>query len=243
MAGKNLPLELGSQTVEESKMTRRFTLLLLSLFVVFVVAVPAFPSTVLITFVQANANDQTFNGDYAGLYDGKVNGVKTEFVCDDFLHNISGGESWTANVNSSAPVNPDPTTGNRFGPGTINNPLLTVLNLTQQEEYNMITWLVEQIFADPSNSNHQWGAYQGAIWAITDSAWQDGDYTASYGGLTAKGEVIAAEAYKDVPAARIVYTPAEGQPGQEFYGTEPAIPVLLGFTFVGVGMLRKRLSA
>lgn len=216
----------------------------------FVLAMPALASTIATIIFESHPSNDTYDGAYVGIYRGLVGNSKTltNFVCDDYLHTIHGGMSWSAYVNSS-----NPPTGDEFSPGSITDPDVT--GITQQlQEYNMITWLVEQIFLDPSNSKGQWGAFSGAIWSITDDAWANGNdptkgesdlYTkTTYGGLTAQEEVLAALGHANDTTLPVftVFTPT-GSTGQEFYGTEPAIPVLLGCTFLGVGMLRKRLSA
>jgi hypothetical protein len=43
------------------------------------------------------------SGDYgAGIYTGNVNGTSTGIICDDFSHDISNGETWTAQATQAS---------------------------------------------------------------------------------------------------------------------------------------------
>ncbi|MGO9271018.1 MAG: PEP-CTERM sorting domain-containing protein [Terriglobia bacterium] len=181
-------------------------------------------STDNITF--DNATGVAYGGVYVGLYQGTVNGgpAITDFICDDFDHDISDGNSWTAAVGNTSPVSSTV----RFGPANITNPALTGQNLTQQEDYNMLTYLAEQIFGDPNNSNGDWGYLSWAIWSINSDAWNSSNYTTQV-------QTFVADAFDhkdDNNGNLIVYTPTDGQPGQEFFGQdpvpEPASVVLFG---------------
>jgi hypothetical protein len=85
-------------------------------------------------------------------------------------------QTWAAYINTNNPLSTGPT-GVRYGVDSLygqyvmTNPDLAgsdgdgdfLGTVTQKEEYNMISWLVEQIFNDQTNSAGDWGAYGGAI--------------------------------------------------------------------------------
>lgn len=244
-------------------MRHRIATLVASSVVLMGFTLPAFANAV-IEFTGV-ANDGVYDGFYAGVYQGTVNGNSATFVCDDFLSEIYKNDQWTANVSSNNPV----TTGSNgvryLGTGStkyyISNPNLSVgvlgYSLSQQQEYNMISWLVEQIFSDPTNHYRNWGSEAGAIWSIADGGWGTmygnscGTFNCSYlgtngdtSGITAQGYVTLALGHRNdtnLPGYNI-YTPTPGlspcteqnQPGycngQEFFGpkaAEPSTVVLL----------------
>jgi len=222
-------------------MYRRIAVLMASAVIVLGLSTRVFASTVTIQFTSASSYDTTYANAYAGIYNGTVNGRSTEFVCDDFLTEISNGQSWSAYANTNRLAsNTEPV---KFAPSTISNPLFTFGNpsyigtvSSQQQEYNMVSWLVEQIFGNPTDSGGQWGAYAGAIWSLTDGAWNSPSYTASYGGLTAEGELVAAYSHRNDTNLPLyyVYTPNPLDAGQEFFSPvpEPATSLLLSIVLL-----------
>ena len=216
-------------------MKGRFFVAFLGFAAVLGLAVASYAGDVTIKFTNPkSAPHNTYGGFYVGIYLGTVNGAQTEFVCDDFLHDIVGSQQWSAVPGSTNPVSG----GVEFSPGSITNPDLPS-GLTQQDEYNMITYLADQIFADQDNSNAQWGYLSWAIWSITDGAWNyDGGtyYTnpvktyvqdALNNALTNNGDLN-------------VYTPDPNKDGQEFLSPVPeAGSVLLLGIFLAAGAALK----
>ena len=262
-------------------MTRRFSVLLLSLAVALAVALPAFAQqTVVITFQSVVDTSAQYDGYYAGEYQGTINGssTKTNFICDDFLTDIVQPQSWQANVNSNQGLSNDPagtpSTSDpvRYAPqkslafGTfpvgyynIENPYLVPgtdktlpgvgTGLTQQEEYNMIAYLVNLIFTGPQSN---WGHLSGAIWSIADCGWSAAGQSCNPSSAVSTAYDAATQAYvtqafgeRDTTQPTFtVYTPNGGSctgyancegNGQEFWAQnpvatpEPAAIVLLAW--------------
>ncbi|HME01167.1 MAG TPA: hypothetical protein VKM93_28120 [Terriglobia bacterium] len=262
-------------------MTRRLFVLLLGAVAALFLVMPAFAQgTAVILFSDANG-DGSYGGFGAGIYHGTLNNESAEFICDDFTHEIGGGYYWQANVNtpdsnavrfgstatpSTPPSNPDLAAGKTYGGYTI-----PTGGITQAQEYDMIGYLVAQIFSHPSNASAN-AVLNGAIWAITDGAW---DPSYNYAGSGAEADVeAAATAVLGLPSVTghpqfdsqgyTVFTPtdnptqtfttptggthyADGS-AQEFwaYTPEPAAVVLLGWGALALtlgSLVRKKFLA
>jgi len=247
-------------------MTRRFSILLVSLVAAIVLARPGFAQQqqVTITFTNpVNAPNNTDGGVYVGLYQGTINNGTTTtpayFVCDDFLHDISANQYWTANAGVTKPVSSTAefswsTNGSLNvtnqdligwvtgkGNGTLGYADYDLQGLSQQQLYGMVTYLAQQIFADPTNSKGQWGNLSFAIWSITDSAWaacepnctqgqaQWGKFSSAYNS-TVQSDIYSAltASLSGLYGSLNVYTPVPTGAGQEFLSTpEPSAVVLL----------------
>jgi hypothetical protein len=106
-----------------------------------------------------------FNGSYSGdvysggpdgsvgtgFYGGSINGTNTVFVCDDYGHDISAGETWKANGVNAASLTS--TTGLQFASIGLGG-------------YTELAYLVNQMFTTSPNSANQ-SAISQAIWYIT----------------------------------------------------------------------------
>jgi len=171
------------------KVTSRFGFFAAAVLVGACFASRAFAGTAVIQFNNVSSYDGVYDGAYSGVYYGTVNGQSATFICDDFVNDITYGQSWDANVNSNQNVGG--ANNVRYlgsgGTGTyyINNPNLTPGStyafqglpsggLSQQQEYNMISWLVEQMLNDTNNHDGNWASYAGAIWSTADDGWNNG---------------------------------------------------------------------
>lgn len=130
--------------------------------------IPAFAATILfglaasaladpaeVTFTGVNGASQ--GGFYTSPYYGFVdeqNGhkISVDLFCDDFLHEIYFGESWSANLFTFEDLSQV-----RF-PGLTTGQTL--------ERYSEMAWLAEQISNDPAQA----GDINFALWAIPDPA-------------------------------------------------------------------------
>lgn len=193
-------------------------------------------STIVFNNASVFGGDPAYGSFGVGIYNGTVNGVGAQFICDDFLHDIVNGNTWSAWQNSTNPVTGGPD-GNRFVATNITNPQLTGLGLTTQQEYNMIGYLVTQILTGPSS---QWQYLSWAIWSITDGAWhqkggcttcEDAWYQTNVAPL-----VAAALAHDGTTYNFTVWTPT-GTLGQEFLQVAESSLTAELLTQIGVFLL------
>jgi hypothetical protein len=195
-----------------------------------------------ITFNSASVYAYNFG---VGVYQGTVgdantndNAVPASFVCDDFWTDISAGQSWQATVG-----NTDPAVGLLFS-APASEPFLEAHGpFTTQQDYDMVGYLANEIFANPTGPNV--AAYSFAIWSVNDPA----AYTAAQGvgggfGSTVLSDMQAAyyATYNGHdPANLIVYTPT-GCTGyncdaQEFLAQAPVPELPTGAMLSGLALL------
>lgn len=105
---------------------------------------PVLADTVSITLLGAG-NAKAY-GYYVGPMTANVGGSAIQVVCDDFSHNVSVGQSWTATVNMFNNLS-----GTRFGS-----------DLGAEFKYQEAAWLVDQFATHPSAT----GDIQFAIWSL-----------------------------------------------------------------------------
>ena len=173
----------------------------------------AMADTATITF-NNDLTGANSGGVYTGIYAGTLNGtVPANFICDDFNDEIGGGQSWTATVGGDNPV----TTG-MFGSSVL------ALGLNQQEDYNAVTYLAEQIFANPNSPNVSDLSW--AIWSLNStSAYNTNGY--GWDNPEVQSLITAAIGHDTTNNGNlIVYTPTVNGNGQEFLaqGTPTATP-------------------
>ena len=209
-------------------------------------AMTATAGTVTVNFGSASAYQDGYG---VGVYVGSVtNGsvtTPTNFICDDFDHEIVGGQSWLATTEVLSPLNPaSEVEYNATTPGSA----AFINGLTQQEDYNAIGFLAGLIFADTNNGDGQWGNLSEAIWSLNSAA--------AYSAFGAKPDVANdlnfAILFDDNPEPGFtIYTPdpAGAQEFISFTGSgdtqtpEPASVLLFGTALLGLGkLLKKQLS-
>ena len=182
-------------------------------------ALPVAAGAATIIFNSAPANGYGYG---VGIYDGTVDGVAASFVCDDFYTDIADNQSWPAMVGNTNSAN----SGFLFNPSNpadAGAPLPG--NINQQQDYNMIGWLANQIFADPTNGSGNWANLSFAIWSLNDA--NAYTYAQSQGiGSEVNSLIAGAYSYRNTPSNLTVYTPLVGYPnpnasGQEFVSPPP----------------------
>jgi len=95
---------------------------------------------------------------YVSPYYGTMNGTPVTLFCDDVLHEVNFGQTWTANVtNLGTAISTSNFSNTRFGSG-ISAANATIL-------YEEVAWLVSQF--TPADQN-QWVSIQHALWDLTD---------------------------------------------------------------------------
>lgn len=180
-----------------------------------------------ITFESAPISAYGFG---VGLYNGTVNGVNALFICDDFFTDISGGQTWNANAGITDPVSPTVL----FTGADVTLPFPISGTVTTQEDYNMIGYLADQIFADANDSLGNWGIDNFALWSLNDSAAYANAVSQGIGS-NVESLLSAAYANRNTPSDLIVYTPDPPCAGQEFLSTTAPVPEPSGLSLMLIG--------
>jgi len=165
---------------------------------------------------------------YTSPYYGTVNGVaNTLIVCDDFVHEVYPGESWTANVTNFSDLS-----GVRF-----QSPAAGVTLA-----YEQAGWLLGQLMSAPAS---QTGNISFAIWAIfeptateADSGWTTGANSAASWLAAAEDPTLDASFTTAEFSNISILTPTDSGPGsaQEYLTIVPT-PEPRTFMLLAAGLL------
>jgi len=205
--------------------------------------------TVSMQLVNANAN-YVMGGVYTSPYGISINGGSpTLLICDDFLTNISIGQTWSAQVTSLAALQNNPTATAKFGN-----------NVTA---YATAAVLAAELMGLGNLATETAGELSYAIWGVFDPAVLTGQIQSGEGALTgaeltaaqqflanAEAVVAAATVGGKIDLSKIpyltIYTPNPLGASQEFLAVsmpEPASIVILGMDCLGMAGLALLLKA
>jgi len=203
---------------------KRILLLIVGAALLFAVS-SAFGSNTSITFVDSlSTYGDNYGNDRTGLYGAVINGQNTQMICDDYYHNISNNQQWSANGINAANLDSSNINSTQFG---------STIGLVG---YTELAWLANQMFVLKPSSDPTYTAdlslISQAMWYIsskgtagTDNKWTNQAF-AFYTGLNgANGLLQFANLW--------LYTPDDRSPSgpQEMWGVpeggEPLVYLLL----------------
>lgn len=210
-------------------------------------AAAATASANTVTLTLNNGGTDQMGGVYVGPYNFTGSTGSLHLICDDYMHEVWGGESWTASTSTLPPLT---------------QPLQFPLgSLAQYEE---VAWLAQHIFAlGPANSgnNQQIGWMQYALWDIFTCSNGPGSAGCASAGLSGPNQAGVALWYQNAVNGYgsgnysdvVIYTPvcnsqtpcSQGTP-QEYIGIvstpEPGTLLLLGAGLFSLAGFRRRLT-
>ena len=198
-----------------------------------------------LTLTMNSGGNNVMGGVYVGPYNltltGGLKPVKLHLVCDDFKSNVYIGEHWKVKTSTF-------------------NSLTNVKWHGQTKNYEMVAWLVEQMFSSKYRSDSKAVAnLQWAIWDIFDPNVSKHD---PHGTISHK-EQLAIASWLSLAQTHyasghysnlVIYTPIPGSQRPSGYGTpqeyfgwnpptqtpEPASLLLFGSGMIGLASLRRR---
>jgi len=120
--------------------------------------------------VFTGGTESSFGSFGTGLYSGTLNGVATQFICDDATHEISSGDMWNTNawsISQAATANNGAFAGGSYATASGDAPNNGgVSKFTVPQAYSAVAYLANLLFtgADSAYVNE----IQYAIWQIMD---------------------------------------------------------------------------
>ena len=186
---------------------KRILLLIVGAALLFAVS-SAFGSNTSITFVDSlSTYGDNYGNDRTGLYGAVINGQNTQMICDDYYHNISNNQQWSANGINAADLNASNIGMTQFGAAG------------GLQLYTEVAFLVGQMYANSSNPSAM-SLISQAIWNITTpSAAPANSYTTLAVAFFNTYGVAGLKQFANL----WVYTPVDRSPGgpQEMWSLMP----------------------
>lgn len=202
---------------------RKLAVLCCALLVVgFSTAAFADPVTINLAGPINSSTNPVVNSVYVGPYAGTINGSSVLLTCDDYNHEVSVGQVWTANISTFTDLS-----HTRFWNAL--NPAQSLKN------YEMAAWLTAQMFSNPKSS---WGDISFAIWKIFAG-------NTPTTGNSSYWLSLASQNYQNFDYSNFkIYTPTDSSAAsaQEYIvmAPEPAGILLLGIGLLGLFFVRRK---
>lgn len=155
-------------------------------------------------------------GYYIGQYEGTIDGTPADLFCVDFLHHVSVGQQWQANLTH------------------LTDPDLSNTRAGSLPLYQKAAWLTTQY---GSASPAQWGDIQATIWRLftptgpapSSSYWLD-QANANFAGFDYTNFVIVTDVNKNDPTSVQEFITTTPEPAElMLLGTGLGIVALTGF--------------
>ena len=128
----------------------------------------AFGQSVNLTLVDGG--NYTMDGIYVGPYNATQNNQPVQIICDDFEHEVSPGQSWSATVTSVSSLT-NSTTGLVWSGASAGGALLGGTTYSMVQGYYAMAFLDTEMLALSGNKANaaQIGYLAYAVWAVFDS--------------------------------------------------------------------------
>jgi hypothetical protein len=207
-----------------------------------------------VTMTLTGVTGPSMGGVYTSPYTATINGVNTLVICDDFLTDVSIGETWDAAATTISSLT---------GPGT-STAVKFEHNATaaqQQENYATAAFLAEEILSQDQNTlsgQYHAGILSYALWGLFDptlltlyqgASIANCNQNHSYGCLTAQEIADAKTALSNAESGAgsytqysnvTAYTSVPQSASQEYLVvsmSEPPSPAIIGIEVLGLGGL------
>lgn len=222
----------------------------------------AFAQDSLTLLSPPNTGNANAGGVYTSPYNISVNGVALQLVCDDYLNDISVGETWLANVTTLTTLTSSSVSSLLFGStGSSGStpPSAAPVYSNIAEDYAVAAVLVAELMLLPNYDSVAAEGYSFAIWDVfdTNAGAPTGLASLASGDLTAAENLVTAAMKPDGSvdlsqisvngqsiASLTVYTPTNDIPNggggsvpQEFLQVsmpEPSYPAVLAVDLLAI---------
>jgi hypothetical protein len=202
--------------MRRTDLNRKFQAPWLIAFVAFVCFAPLAFGQNSVNLTLIDGGSYTMGGIYVGPYDAVQNNQPAQIICDDFQHEVSPGQSWSATVTSFSSLT-NSTTGLVWSGDTAGGSMLggTVYSLLQG--YDAMAYLDSEMSLSSNKNSTQMGYLAYAVWAVFDSG-------AVYNWLKSQGDLSIWATVQSLAEGALKGTYTAGQ----FAGWEILTPICPG---------------